>query len=203
VTYAGVDEIFTSKMKVVDGSNFNLLFCGRLNGPREQKGVDVLLKAMPTILKEHDVMLNIIGTGPRANKYKELAERLGINKHVKFLGFVEHKVLPEYYANADLFVFPSRRESFGLVLAEAMAMGLPAVSTQVGAIPEVIKNRETGILAPPDDPKNFAEAVNSLLDDPKKMKIMGLKGRERAKKYFTWQKVVKRVEDEYKNILFG
>jgi len=203
VTHAGVDEKFftaTRKRKEVK-ENFKLLFVGRLNGPREQKGVDVLLKAMPLILEKHGVMLNIIGTGSRADEYKKLAKDLKIDKRVEFSGRVEHEKLPERYANADLFVFPSRRESFGLVLAEAMAAGLPVVSTKVGAIPEVVEDGEAGILVQPDDPRKFAEAVNTLLNNPEKMKTMGLKGRERVRKYFTWDKVAMRVIKYYDEIL--
>lgn len=202
VTYAGVDDsFFLSKNKKESKNQLSLIFVGRLNGPHGQKGVDILLKAIPLIIKEHNIMLNIIGTGSRANEYKKLAKDLKVDNYVKFLGFVEHKKLPEYYANADLFVFPSRRESFGLVLVEAMAAGLPVVSTRVGAIPEVVKDGETGILVPPNNPQKFAEAVNFLLDHPDKMQIMGMKGKERVKEYFTWDKVAKRVLKYYEEIL--
>ncbi len=82
-----------------------------------------------------------------------------------------------------------------------MAAGLPVVSTRVGAIPEVVKDGEAGILVQPDDPKKFAKAVNTLLNNPEKMKTMGLKGRERVRKYFTWDKVAERVIKFYKELL--
>jgi glycosyltransferase involved in cell wall biosynthesis len=203
VMYGGVDESFflTTEQYKEKSQNFSLLFCGRLNGPHEQKGVDILLKAMPLVLKEHDVDLNLIGSGPRESQYKELAKKLGIEHNVNFLSFIEHENLPSYYANADLFVLPSRRESFGLTIAEAMASGLPVVSTNVTAIPEVVKDGETGLLVPPNDPEKLAEAINSLLDQPEKMKMMGEKGRERAKQYFTWEKVAERVVNFYHEIL--
>jgi glycosyltransferase involved in cell wall biosynthesis len=109
--------------------------------------------------------------------------------------------MPGQYAKADLFVLPSRRESFGLVLAEAMAAGLPVIATQVGAIPEVVKDGETGILVPPEDPSALANAVSDLLDHPRVMKDMGTRGRERAEKHFTWDKVAQRVVRTYHQIL--
>jgi len=202
VMYAGVDESFFNieiENKTIK-NNFNLLFCGRLNG-REQKGVDILLNALPLILKKHNVILNIIGSGVRLQEYRALARRLGIDKQVRLLGFIEYEKLPKYYKEADLYVLPSRRESFGMTFAEAMASGLSVVSTNVTAIPEVVEDGETGILVQPNNPQKFAEAVNYLLDNPERMKLMGLKGRERVKKYFTWEKVAERVIEFYKEIL--
>lgn len=202
VTYAGVDEtFFKERNRNATNEQFNLLFCGRIAGPRRQKGIDILLRAMYFILKENDVKLKLIGTGSRVEEYKALSHELGIGEHVEFLGFVDYDNLPEYYSNADLFVLPSRRESFGLVLAEAMAAGLPVVSTNIGAIPEVVVDGKTGILVPPDEPKIFANAVNSLLSDSQRREVMGMKGRERVKKYFTWEKVAERVLRFYEEIL--
>lgn len=173
-----------------------LVFCGRLNGTR-QKGLEVLLDAMSLILQRHDVLLDVIGVGPRMEEYKDHAERLNLNGRVRFLGFVEHNLLPEYFAQADLVVLPSRRESFGLVLAEAMACGLPVVATTAGAIPEVVEDGVTGVLVPPDDPEALASAVVSLLSDPERMTGMGKAGAERAGERFTWDKVAERVIGAY------
>ena len=204
VTYAGVDSSFTtqpSQQKRSEDDPFTILFCGRLNGPHEQKGVDVLLKSFPTVLKSHKAELNIIGTGPRLAQYQALAGELGISKEVHFLGFVEHQEMPRQYQQANLFVLPSRRESFGLVLAEAMACGLPVVATTAGAIPEVVEDGVTGLLVPSDDAEAFAAAVVSLLSDHKRMKAMGTAGATRVSEYFTWDRVAQRVSDGYHRVL--
>jgi starch synthase len=130
-----------------------------------------------------------------------MVSRLKLESNVRFLGFKEYPALAEIYQQADLFVLPTRRESFGLVLAEAMAAGLPIVSTRVGAVPEVVRDGETGVLIPPDDPEACARAINSLLDDTVRMKEMGRKGRERAMQFFTWEKVAERVAQCYEEIL--
>jgi glycosyltransferase involved in cell wall biosynthesis len=196
VTYAGVDSSFTEHSPTrarKSADRFSLLFCGRLNGPHEQKGLDVLLKSLPQVLSHHKVVLNIIGTGPRLPQYQALAEKLGVSRQVRFLGFVEHHQMPHHYRHADLFLLPSRRESFGLVLAEAMARGLPVVATSAGAIPEVVPNGVTGLLVPPDDSQALAGAIVSLLSDPQRMKAMGKAGAERVREHFTWDKVAERV----------
>jgi glycosyltransferase involved in cell wall biosynthesis len=209
VMYAGVDDaFFETKKSSLTGTLLNdkdqskldkpirLLFSGRLDH-NQQKGVDILLKAMPLILKRHKVTLDIIGGGVRGDYYKALVQQLGIEESIRFRGFLPHDMMPEEYSTADLFVFPSRRESFGLVLAEAMASRLPVVSSTAGAIPEVVENGVTGILVPPEDPKKLANAVVHILDDPEKMKQMSVKGKERVKEYFTWDKVAKKVIQFY------
>jgi glycosyltransferase involved in cell wall biosynthesis len=204
VTYAGVDSAFTantSRRDRPDNVPFSLLFCGRLNGPHGQKGVDVLLKSLPQVLSHYKVVLNIIGTGSRLPQYQALAGELGIRGQVKFLGFVEHHEMPRHYQQADLFVLPSRRESFGLVLAEAMACGLPVVATTAGAIPEVVEDGLTGVLVPPGDPEALANAVRSLLSNRPRMQAMGTAGAQRVRQRFTWDKVAQRVVEGYLKLL--
>jgi glycosyltransferase involved in cell wall biosynthesis len=203
VVYNGVDtEVFLPLRTPGHGSRgvSTLVFCGRLNGTK-QKGLEVLLDAMPLVLQERDVVLNVIAVGPRLGEYRTHAKRLKIDDRVRFLGFVEHSVLPQYYAEADLLVLPSRRESFGLVLAEAMACGLPVVATTAGAIPEVVEDGVTGVLVPPDDPKALANAVLSLLSDRPRLQAMGSAGVERVRERFTWDKVAQRVIEGYHKVL--
>lgn len=180
---------------------FNLLFCGRLNGRRPHKTLHILLKAMPHILQRHTVELNIIGTGPRLDEYTTLARTLGLRRAVHFLGFIDPSDLPAHYARANLFALPSARESFPLVLLEAMASALPVVATAVGGVPEMVVDGETGFLVPPNDPQALADAINALLDDPEKMRAMGAKGKERVEEHFTWDKVAERMAEYFREIL--
>ncbi len=200
--YGGVHDSFLDPPPRRESKGgFTLVFCGRLNSAKPHKTLDVLLKAMPLILELHAVELNIIGTGPRLDEYAALARSLRLEPSVHFLGHVEHSHLPTYYSNADLFVLPSIRESFGLVLVEAMACGLPVVATRVGGLPEVVEEGVTGLLVPPNDPKALAGAINSLLDDPQRMRSMGAKGRQRVVEHFTWDKVAERMVGYFREIL--
>ena len=191
----------TPRHESKDGS-FALVFCGRLNGSRDPvKRVDVLLEAMPQVLERHSSELRILGAGSRADEYAELARALGIEEEVHFVGHVDHGMLPKYYAAADLFVLPSRMDNFPLVLVEAMACGLPVVATRVGGIPEVVEDGVTGLLVPPNDSRALAEAINSLLDDPQRMRSMGVEGRQRVMEHFTWDKVAERMVGYFREIL--
>jgi glycosyltransferase involved in cell wall biosynthesis len=201
VMYGGADPAFFSSGAPPAGPVPTLLFVGRLDGPGRQKGLDTLLEALPLVLASHPVRLHVVGAGPGEGPFREQAARLHVGDHVTFHGFVNQDGLPPYYRNADLVVLPSRRESFGLVLAEAMAAGRPVVASRVGAIPEVVKDGVTGLLIPPDDPKACADAIVSLLNSPDRMRETGRKGQERARACFTWEKVAERVSAAYNRLL--
>jgi glycosyltransferase involved in cell wall biosynthesis len=108
--------------------------------------------------------------------------------------------MPSLYNVSDLVVLPSIYEPFGKVLVEAMACGKPVVATQTSGIPEVVLNNETGILVPPRRPTFLAQAIIKILSDKKTSEKMGLKGRQRAIRLFTWQKVAERVHQAYKEV---
>jgi len=147
------------------------------------------------------VRLQVVGAGPGEGRFREMAARLHVGDHVTFHGFVKQDRLPPFYQNADLVILPSRRESFGLVLAEAMAAGRPVVASRVGAIPEVVVDGSTGLLIPPDDTTACADAIVSLLGNTDRMREMGRKGQERALACFTWEKVAERVSAGYRRLL--
>jgi glycosyltransferase involved in cell wall biosynthesis len=199
--HGGVHASFLARSpRRVPREGFNLLFCGRLNGRRPHKTVDTLLKAMPRVLQRHAAELNIIGTGPRLDECTTLARTLGVQSAVHFLGFIDPRELPVHYGRADLFVLASVRESFPLVLLEAMASGLPVVATAVGGIPEMVVDGETGLLVPANNSQALAHAINSLLDEPARMKAMGARGKERVRKHFTWDKVAQRMVGYFREI---
>jgi glycosyltransferase involved in cell wall biosynthesis len=205
VMYGGVDKSFFLPREEKAQKPYKLLFCGRLagrlQGRRQQKGIDILLQALPTILAQHQVKLDIVGSGPLLEAFQALVHNLQLEDHVEFAGFVEHDQMPSRYADADLFILPSRRESFGLVIAEAMAASLPVVATRVGAIPEIVQDSETGILIPPENLMALTKAINDLLSDTQRMKAMGTKGKQRVQDLFTWDKAAQRVLNAYQYIL--
>jgi glycosyltransferase involved in cell wall biosynthesis len=153
------------------------VFTGRLV---PHKGVDVILEALA--LLPRDVVLVVIGAGPRLPSLVGLARRLGVSDRVRFCPAVSDEELPRFLALGDVFVFPSqnRLEGFGLAVAEAMAAGLPVVVADMPGVREVIEPGREGLLAEPLIASDFAEKVRTILDDPSLAKRMGRAGRDRA-----------------------
>lgn len=136
-----------------------VLYVGLLE---ERKGIDDLITAISEVDETH---LLIAGYGPLREKLEAQAEAEAQDS-VTFLGNVPNQELPNYYAIADVFVLPSRKEPWGLVLNEAMACGTPVVTTNVsGAVSNLVLDEETGLVVPPDDPFELATAIRRILFD--------------------------------------
>lgn len=168
-----------------------LLFVGRLES---RKGIDTLLAATPNILKAHpNVILDIVGddTVPRPDgtTYKDefLKQVLpkGIGERIIFHGRVEEDELLGFYRDCDVFLAPSKYESFGLVFLEAMVFGKPVIACAAGGAVEVVKNNETGLLVPVADHGALAEAASALIADETLRREMGRAGRAHFEARFT------------------
>lgn len=165
------------------------------------KGYEDLIAAVPPVLEQIPrARFRIAGEAlyPAYRDYKlrveELIERKGLKEKVILTGFRED--LPAFLSALDLFVLPSRSEGFGRANLEAMAAGLPVVSTTAGGISEVVKNGETGLLVPPGDPAALAAAITRLAEDESLRKKFGESGRRRAAS-FTIDRMVRGVTDVY------
>ena len=121
-----------------------IIFVGAL---RPVKGVRYLIEAMKVIIDENrTTKLFIIGDGVERESLERLVEKLGLGDHVNFIGKVPNERVPEYMIASDVFVLPSLSEGFPVTILEAMASGLPIVATNVGGLPEIIKENENGFL---------------------------------------------------------
>ena len=176
-----------------------VLFVGRLEA---RKGIDDLLAAIETVAPRHDdVAWQIVGpeTRPRNQVSHEAVFRhrnrtAGWLDRVDFLGRVEDDVLHDLYERADLVVLPSRYESFGLVMVEAMMHGCAQVSCAVGGITEVVRHKVDGLLVPPAHPEALVVAINDLLTHPKRRRTMGVAGRARYEAEFTIEAATQRLD---------
>lgn len=173
-----------------------LLYVGRLH---EQKGVDVLLRAL-ALLDDPPVDLLVVGDGPRAGQLRDLAARLGVAGRVHMCGFVPHEEIPGVLGAGDPLVLPSRYEELGTVLLEAMHCGNPVVATRVGGIPGLVEDGVTGLLVPPGRPEPLAAAVRRLLGDPARAKEMAAAARKRVAD-LRWDRLVHRVYAVYAEVL--
>lgn len=174
-----------------------LLFVGR---HRYYKGVDDLLRALVDLRAR----LLIGGDGPMRPAWEQLAAELQIDDRVRFLGNVKEEALPGIYASADIFVLPanSRAEAFGKVLLEAMAAGLPCVTTELGTGTSfVVQHGRSGLVVAPGQPAALTEAIGRLLADAERRREFGATGRARVLKEFTTDTMAARVEAVYKSVL--
>jgi glycosyltransferase involved in cell wall biosynthesis len=127
-----------------------------------QKGFDVLLRALALCHARGDRFhLTIVGKGYEEDALRGIARELDVESSVTWLGAPERTSMPEIYRAADAFVLASRHESFGVVVIEALASGLPVVATRCGG-PEEIVTPEVGELAPAEDPAALADAMSRL-----------------------------------------
>jgi rhamnosyl/mannosyltransferase len=174
-----------------------LLFVGRL---RYYKGINDLLHALMDIPAAH---LLIVGDGPMREPWEQLTRELNLSTRVTFAGEVDDADLPACYRLADMFILPSnlRAEAFGKVIVEAMASGLPIVSTELGSGTSWVNvHGATGLIVPPLNPQALAQAINSLLSDPAKRADMGRAAYQRAHAEFSQAAMVERVEQVYRDV---
>ena len=145
----------------------------------------------------------VVGEGDLKEKYIKMAQELGIQDHVQFLGNVPHAQLPDYYRNADLFVFPSvsRAEAFGLVVLEAMASGLPVIVSNLPGVRTLVEEGVNGFKVPVNDPQTLAQRIRELMEDKSLCSNMGQKSREKVLESYAWDKAISRIERVYQDIL--
>ncbi len=177
-----------------------ILFVG---GLRHVKGARYLIEAMKTIIdREKNARLLIVGDGDEKEFLKDLVKRLNLQEHVNFAGKIPNENIPEYMVASDIFVLPSLSEGFPVTVLEAMASGLPIVTTDVRGLSEIVKEGENGFLVKPENPGEIAEKVLLILEDTELRERISLSNKEKSKKY-SWESVVARLEDVYHSIYFN
>ena len=201
VVYEGIDiNEFSGKKTSVSQPNLPQPYILFLSDLYKHKNVDKLIRAFPILKASHNIPHNLVIVGRDNNNIsrgmRELAHRLGVMESTIFTGPVEYESVPDIYRNADVFVYPSGLESFGLPVLEAMACSTPVVGSNRTAIPEVVG--DAGITVDVDDAEALADAIYQVLADQSLRSALVQKGRERALT-FTWERAARdtiRVLDE-------
>ena len=203
VVYNGIDldgYAFTQKELRETKKQLNLpekpviLFVGRVDDPR--KGLDLLLRALKKVLERVEAVLLVVGKGDQT-EVRKLANSLGISRNVIFAGFIDDATLKKCYALCDMYVCPSRLEGFGLTVLEAMAAGKPVIATKAGAVLELVKNGENGILVELNDIDGISNTICTFLQDKRLMKNAGRRNTNYVKEKFSWEKSAKEIEQLY------
>jgi glycosyltransferase involved in cell wall biosynthesis len=157
-----------------------ILFVSRL---ARDKKIDVLLRAMPAILKRKQASLLLVGRGDDRPRLEELARSLHIEKSIHFLGHVPEQVLPDLYKACHVFTLVSDCEVQSIPTLQALAAGIPVVAANAAALPEIVFDGVNGCLVPPNDPAAVSRAVLELLENPEKASQLGCAGIEIARKH--------------------
>jgi glycosyltransferase involved in cell wall biosynthesis len=168
------------------------------------KGLNYLLEAFAELRRERpSLTLTVIGR----NGHKDTESRLralNLNGAVRFTGWVTTEQIVTAYAESSVAVVASLYEGFGLPAAEAMACQVPLVSTNAGALPEVVGTDGTaGVLVQPGKSESLARPIGELLDAPERRIEMGMAGRQRVLSLFTWRRAAERTVDTYREAIEG
>jgi glycosyltransferase involved in cell wall biosynthesis len=173
-----------------------IMFAGSLNKSQQYKGLDILIRAFARIRAESEnSRLVVLGQGDGLPAYLTLAADAGVAADVDFPGFVPPARLAEYYRLATVFAMPStnRTEGFGMVYAEAGAVGIPVIGARVGGVPSAVRDNETGLLVTPKSVDDLYQALRRLLDNEALRRRLGAAGAARARAELDWGTLAERT----------
>lgn len=195
--HRGIDTVFSQVQRIYREEISQLIFYGSL---APLKGVFDVIEALGSVAAQgqHHWTLKIAGWGDEESVKKAARDR-GIEDKVILIGCLDSIALAAELAKADLAILPSHAESFGRAIAEAQAAGLPIISYDIGSVPEIVEQDVTGWLVPIDRIDLLAEATLLAIADPQHTFAMGLAGRERMAKLFSWEQtamaIIKGIEE--------
>lgn len=203
ITPFGVDTSVFKPQGERDYGKKEIVF-GTVKTLSKKYGIDILIKAFAIVVSKMEDLncrLEIVGKGEDRNYLEQLCEDFELSDRITFRGEITHDKLPETYAGFDIALFLSREESFGVSAVEAMACGCPVITSDADGFREVVESGTTGIIVPKNNPEAAAEAMIRLAKDPALRKRYGISARERVERMYEWKENVKRMVEEYRNIL--
>jgi L-malate glycosyltransferase len=193
----GVDtDLFIYKQnKIID----NTIRIGIVKKLEKIYGIDILINAFKKITNVNNIIeLYIVGDGTQKSNLRILASD---NKHIYFKDAIPNKMVPSFLSTLDIFVVPSRSESFGVAAIEASSCSLPVIASNVGGLPEVVINNKTGLLFEKEDIKGLTQKLNILIEDSTLRKSLGFNGRNFIEKTYNWKQSIKEQINIYKKII--
>ena len=174
-----------------------VLMAGIIRGVKRH---EIALRGLAPLMHEGaDIHLLIAGDGPMKTDMEALATSLGIGDRTHFLGFRDD--LPDLMQAADMLLLTSRSEGVPQVISQAMGNGLAVIATDVGGVPELISNEETGLLVPPESPEAVTGAVRHLIDQPELAQALESRARDYALNHLSLDAMLDRTESLYNSLL--
>ena len=165
------------------------------------KGIDFLIKALPIVTNSiPNLSVCIGGSGPQENELKYLVKKLGLDKTVKFLGFVSEEEKYQYYKSCKIVVVPSRWDCQPDAPLVAAASGKPAIASRIGGIQDTVEDGKTGFLFEPENIEDLADKIVTLLKDEKLREEIGSAAKEKVKSY-DWKKIAERTVEIYNVVI--
>ena len=190
--FTGMDRDYSFRRRFAMDNEKIILFMGRLV---YEKGVQHLIAAMPKVLSRyHDAKLVIVGKGGMLDELRAQANALGISNKVYFAGYMNGKDVEKMYKAADISVFPSTYEPFGIVALEGMLAERPIVVSDAGGLGEIVEHRETGMKSYCGNPNSIADSILELLFNPELCANIVKKAKVKVKNNYNWAKI---AQDTY------
>lgn len=199
----------TNKTSLKKNSNKHFVI-GTVKTLKPAYGIDILLEAFALLIQRlnvsspefaQNIILRIVGDGPNRDNLQCKADVLGIANKTEFVKAVPHNLVPDELHKLDIYVALSRQESFGVAVVEASACGIPVVVSDVGGLPEVVVNGETGYVVPCENPEVAAEMLEKLVLNKNDREMMGLAGRTYVQEHYDWNKNVEQMIAVYEQTI--
>ena len=198
VVHNGIDADHFYPVSTITREPLHLISTASADQPL--KGSVHLVRALALLQERHpDIKLTIIGKPKAGGPTEKLINSLNLSSKIKFRGDLNTQQIRELYAQATIAVVPSEYEGFGLPAGEAMACGVAVVSTDGGALPEVVGDQ--AIVVPAGDPAALAQGISQLLDNPALRAQLAQGGRERILKHFNWDSAATQMETLYRRVI--
>ncbi|MCI8700378.1 MAG: glycosyltransferase family 4 protein [Clostridia bacterium] len=197
--FTGVERDYEFRRKYAMDNEKIILFMGRLV---YEKGIQYLISAMPKILSRyHDAKLVIAGKGGMIDELRQQVRALGIENKVYFAGYLNGKDVQKMYKAADVSVFPSTYEPFGIVALEAMLAENPVVVSDIGGLNEIVQHRENGMKSYAGNPNSIADSILELLFDYQLSANIVKKAKQKVKNEYNWNKIAQDTHFTYQKAI--
>ena len=197
--FAGIERDYNFRRKYAMDNEKIILFMGRLV---YEKGIQHLISAMPKILQGyHDAKLVIAGKGGMLDELRAQVEAMGISQKVCFAGYLNGKEVQKMYKAADISVFPSTYEPFGIVALEAMLSENPVVVSDIGGLNEIVQHRENGMKTYCGNPNSIADSILELLYDHKLCADITKKAKNKVRNEYNWSKIAQDTHFTYQKAI--